>query len=423
MESEPGSGSQSNTGRSDHPSDHSHSPPQSQLHGATISTLPREIVINILSRLPTPSLFRAQFVCQSWQALAQDPLLLQLHRPRAASSQDLSLVFHSKPPLRSQLYFIDDISGGGSDGRSRPASEFHPPFAVVAPDFDLVGSSEGLLCLANALYSHNVYVYNPLTGEYKEFPDLEGHQRIRKIVFGFGFNETEKDYKVIKIVYPIRNPNRLMVINHLAHSEVQVCSLRSPTWRRLGNSTHDMEVTPSQPLVNRRIHWTTSKGKYRNIGIVSFDLSNDQFRNVPTPKCMHFLTGQCHLVELGGCLSVVVLSVSGTLEIWVMKEYDMQESWIMDYSIGSYLLKGLQNPKHKEFNYRSCKDPRILMRRVFRIKVRVLAMLRNGEILLEYHNKALVRYDPNRDKAVDLMLEGLPKWFQSIVHVSSINRM
>ncbi|KAF8043004.1 hypothetical protein BT93_A1366 [Corymbia citriodora subsp. variegata] len=106
-----------------------------------------------------------------------------------------------------------------------------------------------------------------------------------------------------------------------------------------------------------------------------------------------------------------------------MKEYGMQESWIMDYNIGSSLLKGLQNPKHEEFDYQSCKDPRILMRRGFRIKVRVLGMLRNGEILLEYHNIALVRYDPNCDKAVDVMLEGLPKWFQSIVHVSSIYRM
>ncbi|KAF8043005.1 hypothetical protein BT93_A1367 [Corymbia citriodora subsp. variegata] len=298
MESELGSSSRSNTGRSNHPGDHSRLSPQSQSHGATISTLPREIVVDILSRLPTPSLFRAQFVCQSWRALVRDPLLLQLHRPRAASSHDLSLVFHSEPPLRSQLYFIDDIFGGGGDGRNRPVSEFHPPFAAVTPDFDLVGSSEGFLCLANALFSHDVYVYNPLTGEYRVFPNLEGHQRNQKIVLGFGFDETEKDYKVIKIVYPIRNPSRVRFMDHFAHSEVQVCSLTSPTWRRLGNSTRDLEGTPSQPLVNRRLHWTTSKGKYRNVGIVSFDLSDEQFKNVPTPECMHFLTGRCHLVEL-----------------------------------------------------------------------------------------------------------------------------
>ncbi|KAL3754412.1 hypothetical protein ACJRO7_001618 [Eucalyptus globulus] len=223
MESEPGSGSQSKKGRSDCPSDHSPSPS----HGVAVNALPRVIVVDILSRLPTPSLFRAQFVCRSWRALARDPLLLQLRRPRAASSHDPSLVFRCDHPLRSQLYFVDDVSGG--DGRS-------------------------------------------------------------------------------------------------------------------------------------------------------------------------------------------VLSQTGALDIWVMKE-----SWVKDYSIGSYLPKGLQNHDHEETDDPSCKISRTLMRNRDRSYVRVLGMLRNGQILLEYHNRALVRYDPNHDQAVDLMFEGLPKWFESVVHVSTIS--
>lgn len=418
MESEAGSGSQSKNGRSDRLSDHSPSPSPS--HGVAINALPREIVVDILSRLPAPSLFRAQFVCRSWRALARDPLLLQLHRHRAASSHDPSLVFHCDHPLRSQLYFVDGVSGG--DGRNRPARISHPPFGVVAPEFDLVGSSEGLLCLANALYSDDVYVYNPLTREFRELPDSAGHQRKREMVFGFGFDETEKDYKVIKIVYAIMirhgRPRRVL----LGNSEVQVCSLRSPTWRRLGNATNHLEVTPSQPLINRRLHWT-SRGTRWNIRIVSFDLSDEQFREVPVPKSMDLRRHRYHLVELRGCLSAAVLLPSGVLKIWVMKEYGMKESWIKDYSIGSYLPRGLQNHEHEESNDPSCKISRILKRKRCGLYVRVLGMLRNGGILLEYHNRALVRYDPNCDKAVDLMLEGLPKWFESGVLVSSISRM
>ncbi|KAL3754410.1 hypothetical protein ACJRO7_001616 [Eucalyptus globulus] len=386
MESEPGSGSQIKKGRSHRPSNHSRSPSQS--HGVTINALPRGVVVDILSRLPTPSLFRAQFVCLSWRALARDPLFLELHRPLPR----LPL----RPPLWSPLYFVDDVSG--RDGRNRPARKSHPPFGGVAPEFNVVGSSEGLLCLANALYSDNVYVYNPLTGEYRELPDSEGHQRKREMVFGFGFDETEKDYKVIKIVYTIINRNGRLYRVLLCCSKVQVCSLRSPTWRRLGNATHDLEATPSQPLVNRRLHWTVSRGGHWNIRIAPFDLH--------------------HLVELGGCLSAAVPSLSGALEIWVMKEYGMKESWIKDYSIGSYLPKGLQNHEHEDYNDRSCKISRILMRKRYGLYVRVLGMLRNGKILLEYHNRALARYDPDRDEAIDLMLEGLPEWFESIVHVS-----
>ncbi|KAF8009995.1 hypothetical protein BT93_J0854 [Corymbia citriodora subsp. variegata] len=381
MESEPVSGSQSNTRRSDHPGDHSRSSPQSQSHGATISTLPREIVLCASRGEP-------------W------------HETHSSSS---STNLARRPPTTSPSSSTPTRPFGASSTSLR--TKFHPPFTVVTPDFDLVGLSERLFCLANALSNHDIYVYNPLTREYREFSDLEGHQRIHTIAFGFEFNETEKDYKMIKIVYPIKNHNRGQVMVCLAHSEVQGCSLRNPTWRRLGNSTHNLEVTPSRPLVNRRLHWTTSKSKYWNVGIVSFDLSDEQFRNVPAPECMHFLTGWCHLVELSGCLFAAVLS-----------EYVMQESWIMDYNIGSYLPRDLHNP-NDEFNDRSCQDSRILTRRRFRINARVLAMLRNGEILLEYHNRVLVHYDSNNDKAVNLMLEGLPERFESIVHVSSISRM
>ncbi|XP_030539655.2 F-box protein At3g07870-like [Rhodamnia argentea] len=200
IQSEPDSGSQSKNGRSDHPR-RDHSPSPSQSHGVTIDTLPREIVIHILSRLPAPSLFRAQFVCRSWRVLVQDPLLLQLHRPGAASSHDPTVIFHSDHPLRSQLYFVDDISEG--DGRHRLVRKFHPPYSIVTPEFDVVGSSEGLLCLANAMYSDDVYVYNPLAGEYRELLDLEARQRSKEMVLGFGFDETEKDYKAIKIVHRI----------------------------------------------------------------------------------------------------------------------------------------------------------------------------------------------------------------------------
>ncbi|KAF8043126.1 hypothetical protein BT93_A1465 [Corymbia citriodora subsp. variegata] len=105
------------------------------------------------------------------------------------------------------------------------------------------------------------------------------------------------------------------------------------------------------------------------------------------------------------------------------EEYGMKESWIKDYSIGCYLLEGLQNHVPKDYNQPWCNISKILMRKRFELYVRVLGMLRNGEILLEYRNRALVCYDPNRDKAVHIMLEGLPMWFESVVRVASISRM
>ncbi|CBI28934.3 unnamed protein product, partial [Vitis vinifera] len=53
--------------------------------------------------------------------------------------------------------------------------------------------------------------------------------------------------------------------------------------------------------------------------------------------------------------------------------------------------------------------------------VRLLCLLKNGEILLEYKGRVLVSYNPERGKFKDLTLKGLPNWFQTFVHVGSLS--
>lgn len=53
--------------------------------------------------------------------------------------------------------------------------------------------------------------------------------------------------------------------------------------------------------------------------------------------------------------------------------------------------------------------------------VRFLCLLDNGEILLEYKNRVIVSYDPKKGKFTDLVFQGIPHWFQTVVHAGSFN--
>ncbi|KAM7263534.1 hypothetical protein ACFE04_001217 [Oxalis oulophora] len=101
------------------------------------------------------------------------------------------------------------------------------------------------------------------------------------------------------------------------------------------------------------------------------------------------------LVTLGKCLSVGIGKGSGNIfKIWVMKEYGVVESWILAYSFG------FDVPQN------------------YPLFVRVLGLLNNGEILLEYESRRLISYDPNLNAFTPYELtNNLSFVFVTVVHM------
>ncbi|XP_030512651.1 F-box protein At3g07870 [Rhodamnia argentea] len=391
--------------------------------------LPREIVLDILSRLPVTSIVRFRLVCRSWRALGRDPLLPDAQLARTAA-RDPVLVLHSDFPLRNLLSFVE-LSARDQDcehnrSKKTPVGKFNPPFLNSMPEFDVVGSCNGLLCLADLLYTETLFVYNPFTRDCRELPRSRQYAD-QTVVFGFGFHPETREYKVIKIAY-YPNPSRAGAgarrarrVPHM-QSEVQVLTLGgrrspspSPAWRSLGRAPYQIDKRPSETVVNGRLHWVAGPRRYRTARqLVSFDLADEQFREVPRPEGGTIGRSYYQLMELRGCLSAIVYCNYGRLEIWVMKRYDAKESWAREHVIGSYMPKALkQNPT----NFMPFKMWKSKSRRVSR----VVCGLDSGEILLEYKSRALAAYDPKRGKFRDIWLQGMPNWFRAFVHVGSLS--
>ncbi|KAI5599491.1 hypothetical protein POPTR_002G223000v4 [Populus trichocarpa] len=374
--------------------------------------LPREIAQDILSRLPITSLVKFKCVCRAWRAMALDPEVVNLYLSCSTQETDPCVILHCDFPIRNNLYFVDFAA---HEEEKEKVKRIRAPFSSMMPEFEVVGSCNGLLCLSDSLFNDSLYIYNPFTGRYKELPKSLQYPD-QEVVFGFGFNPKTNEYKVIRIVY-YRNghgryPRSRRIIYPL--SQVQILTLGCPGWRSLGKVSYRLVRRASETLVNGRLHWVSRPCRNKPARrLVSFDLTDEQFREVPKPDCGGLNRCDYHLAVLRGCLSVAVYCNYGRLEIWVMKEYNVKESWVKEYNIGAYMPKGLkQNLVRPLKIWKNASNGRA---------VRALCVLKNGEILLEYKNRALVSYDPKKGKFKDIDLQGTPKWFQTVVHVGSLN--
>ncbi|KAH7533445.1 hypothetical protein FEM48_Zijuj04G0131300 [Ziziphus jujuba var. spinosa] len=394
----------------------------------TFQTLPPEIIVNVLSRLPISSLVQFKYTCRAWSMLAQDPNLLHdLWNSHIASqsNNNMCLIFHCDFPIRNHLYFLDFPSEhNSSSDYKQTVKRIRTPFSDSMPEYDLVGSCNGFLCLSDSLYSNSVYIYNPFKRDYIELPKTV-HYPNQDVVYGFGCHSEIREYKVVKIIY-CRKVNRGQHDHHrytVPPSDVQIFTLGDSNWRSLGKVHHHLVQWPEPVLVNGRLHWLTKvQRNLLDCAIISLDLADEQFRVVPKPdhdddeddEEDDVLKRSCsHLMVLRGCLAAVFQCSNRTLEIWVMKEYDVKESWVMEFNIPIQMLQ----------------EPELEVNPCFKISklagkkscFRVLCMLNKSEILLEYKSRVLIAYNPDSEKFRNVVFEGMPKWFQIAVHVGNFN--
>ena len=104
--------------------------------------------------------------------------------------------------------------------------------------FDIVGSSNGLVCLLG-LFPLNIVLWNPATKEAKVVPEShvsypQGGAQIRDL--GFGFDVKTNEYKVVKIseIYD-RNPKLTYYDLEFVY-EAKVYCLSTDSWREVSTS-------------------------------------------------------------------------------------------------------------------------------------------------------------------------------------------
>ncbi|CAI9091887.1 OLC1v1026995C5 [Oldenlandia corymbosa var. corymbosa] len=392
-----------------------------------LDSLPQELAVDIISRLPIKSLIQSRFVCKFWQNLSYDPHLVSLHLSKVLSSNFHYFIFHCDVPIKNQLYFVEFFNEKDDDGSTKleKVRKFDTPFSSSMPEFNVIGSCNGILCLENSLFEEGLYLYNPFTQDYSELPKSTVYQD-QFVMYGFGFHPVTNEHKLVRIAYypttfdvNIVAPSRRFALSRDMKSDVQIFTLGSNRWRSIGRAPFVFQKGSNPVLLNGRLHWTTCYGVHHgrpaNRLIVSFDLADETFREVPGPELNHRISRlNYHLAVLGEylCVAVPLHRVPGTLDLWIMREYNRKESWVKEITVGGYTPTLRTQEIQRSYGIWSRGK-----------MVRVLCLLRDGEILLEYKGGSLVSYNPGTGMFLDITFPGLPLPSKTIIHVGTLNRV
>ncbi|XP_062152760.1 F-box/kelch-repeat protein At3g06240-like [Alnus glutinosa] len=318
--------------------------------------LPNEVISDILSRLPVKSLIRFRCVSKEWCSLISSPNFIAAHLNRSLSNsqhQPYLFVYDNYTIYTVLLYPSDLQVEKMGDFFANPSDRIE----LYDPDGEhslhLVGSSNGLLCLATAFFDNergSCVLWNPSIQKAISLPkpNLQFHGSFDQSV-GFGYEPMTDDYKLVRLVYP-RGTNHYPFIafnDNIVSPLVEVYTLRTGIWRSVTarGPPYIIKMWSSSVFVNGALHWPANtrrnQNPFRNV-IVWFNMKDEAFGEVGMPESLQgveYLDVRVFLVD--GLLALVPRVSYGneaSQAVWVMKEYGAVESWskLFDIRIGGF---------------------------------------------------------------------------------------
>ncbi|KAK1355334.1 F-box domain-containing protein [Heracleum sosnowskyi] len=276
-----------------------------------MESLPLEITSNVLLRLSVKTL--GQLRCVS-KTLTTSPYFTKTHHNQIPSAQRRYQLLLSASSLHTLNIFHNNTP---------PVYLRLPSNAIkkyCGATHELVGSCNGLVCI---YYPPNNYsLLNPTTRELRLLPNPETLPLdARARLHGFGYVSKFDDYMIVSI--------------GTDESVIRVFSAKADLWKTVSTSV-PLPVLPwVKPVyVNNVVHWLgnfdVGEYQFRPVHhIMGFDFVDEEFKVLPLCEDLNqrLITT---LGVLGGDFCVLSRGVDDNmnLDMWVMKEYGVGESWI-----------------------------------------------------------------------------------------------
>ncbi|KAL3506368.1 hypothetical protein ACH5RR_031750 [Cinchona calisaya] len=290
--------------------------------------IPHDLVVEIFTRLPVKSLLKFKCVSKSWLALISTPHFIKNHLKKSSQNQDFNhhrliapcAAPHYTPKLCSLQSLIQEPI--------TCAAEIDIPVkSTPTSSVSVVGSCNGLVCIV--VDCIEVFLWNPSTRKSKKVID-SGFVRRQHCytIYGFGYNETNDDYNVVTI---FRALNDVKI-------ESKIYSLNNDNWRRIEDFPGFLPCYSWGKYVNGKLHWPGYSGKHDR-AVVSLDLEKAKYGELKLP-----ISGDVGSNPVVGvlrkCLCVIYEDQRSNVDLWVMKEYGVKDSWVKILSFPSLGVRG-----------------------------------------------------------------------------------
>ncbi|PIA28133.1 hypothetical protein AQUCO_07200044v1 [Aquilegia coerulea] len=248
---------------------------------------PEEVVMEILSRLPVKPLLRFRCVSKSWfRLLTMDSHFIKLHLNQLIQANPMPMIMYLREHRSRSTHFhlAEDYTACNKaielDVLPFNMEKLHRKYLVS-------GICNGLLCLSDYFFEEysKVYIWNPLTKDHIIIPcsPIPSHTIDDWwTLYSFGYHQVTNEFKVIRIMCTTKHA----YTNEKFQSHVSVYTLGTGSWRIIEPMSYDILLTIHYPaLVNGALHWLAARpGSTSWNLIVSFDLKDEVFREIPLPR-------------------------------------------------------------------------------------------------------------------------------------------
>ncbi|KAM7528799.1 hypothetical protein LguiB_032209 [Lonicera macranthoides] len=352
-----------------------------------MSKIPNDILTDILSGLPVKLLRRCSCVSKQWHTLIGSDDFIKLHLTRSIET-NINRIIIIKDGDSLYSINLDSLDN---------AVRLNPPLNLYkqsANGITIIGSCNGLLCLTNT--DEYIFLWNPTTSKYWKSALCRIPLGVEYVVFGFGYDDAKDDYKVVRMVQFYGKDKESF------RSEVSVYSLKSDSWRRIGDFPYYLSYERvSGVLASGALHWVVSRKRRRlerfsGDLIVAFDLRSEEYSLVPQPE-YSIKNFDMKVDVLEGCLCVLCKDYSLQFEMWVMEDYGLEKSW-------TKLI--------------SCLDPNAYW--FHDIVLPVAYSKSHKQMLLLQDYRKFIWYDITTERDVKVEIDGMPNRFDSRVCFESL---
>ncbi|XP_054778176.1 F-box/kelch-repeat protein At3g23880-like [Prosopis cineraria] len=297
------------------------------VHGDT-PFLPEEIVTNILKRLPVKSLIRFQCVCKRWKNLFKTPSFIAEHLLYPTHQNPSLLIIHNSStckPLHLRLL----------DCEMHVREVQNAPLIGSLPDVGIIGSSNGLLCVAldqSLFLCNSLLLWNPAIGEVRQIPRSRTVEfPMWECIVGFGFSPIVNDYKIVKIYDGPGCDDAISV--------VEVYSLSTGLWKEIEfGSLEGVSLFHGTGTANGAIFWwglrrgVEEQGEDDTDLIVSFDIEMEVFVLIPWPPLSDRDNSTVKFAVYEDKFAALSLSNIGTFPDYLYSSIDL---WVLEECTGS----------------------------------------------------------------------------------------
>ncbi|XP_031114201.1 F-box/kelch-repeat protein At3g23880-like [Ipomoea triloba] len=307
------------------------------------SNIHNEIIRHILLQLPMKAVIRCQCVCKQWRSWIDDSdfklsyrgkrrVIIVSHEPK---NQDYNW---------NSRFLVRSTSHGSCFQRHKlPFGEAAYPLIRASNEFPVrsLCSCNGFVLLL-LIAERYILLWNPFTRCLTKVLQLPYPKESNIVILGgLCYVSCTRDYKAVILIRPLIGPDR-----EFGYPFVIFASLNHKEWRPV-QFPYNLNSANGNVEFRNTFYWWASdikdwdydcdfiSGGDRN-RILYFDPVCDEFRVLPTPE----LRQNVSIVGLGvidDCLSMACMFYTQeklkTMQILIMKEYGIQESWMTAFAI------------------------------------------------------------------------------------------